>query len=76
VVSLSNQADLSLKISNLFFDFVQDGELVEPVYAVFVCALAEAIRSTKKKQIMQNKPNFQNAKNVLTLVDTRNYNKL
>ena len=25
---------------------------------------------------MQNKPNFQNAKNVLTLVDTRNYNEL
>ena len=25
---------------------------------------------------MQNKPNFQNAKNTLTLVDTRNYNKL
>jgi hypothetical protein len=27
-----------LKILNLPFDFVQDGELVEPVYAVFVCA--------------------------------------
>jgi len=25
---------------------------------------------------MQNKPNFQNAKNVLTLVDTGNYNEL
>ena len=35
-----------------------------------------AIRSIKKTKIMQNKPNSQNAKNVLTLVDTRNYNKL
>jgi len=35
-----------------------------------------AIRSIKKTKIMQNKPNFQNAKNVLTLIDTRNYNKL
>ena len=25
---------------------------------------------------MQNKPNFQNTKNALTLVDTRNYNEL
>ena len=30
----------------------------------------------QKYQIMQNKPNFQNTKNVLTLVDTRSYNKL
>ena len=30
-----------MKNSNLSFDFVQDGELVEPVYAVSVCARLE-----------------------------------
>jgi len=31
---------------------------------------------SQKYQIMQNKPNFQNAQNVLTLVNARNYNEL
>jgi len=30
----------------------------------------------QKYQIMQNKPNFQNAGNALTLVNIRNYNEL